>query len=96
MQSIVVVLLYALHLYNIVLLAYIILSWLLGFDIVNRRNAFVQSLMTFLQALTEPVLGRIRKIVPSIGNVDISPIIAFLLIIFLQDVLGRYVLPNVP
>jgi YggT family protein len=57
-----------------------ILSWLVAFDVVNLRNRFVASVAHFLDAVTAPVLAPIQRVIPSLGGVDISPIIAILLI----------------
>jgi YggT family protein len=57
-----------------------ILSWLVAFDVVNYRNRFVYNVARFLDAVTRPVLAPIQRIIPSLGGVDISPIIAILVI----------------
>ena len=57
-----------------------ILSWLVAFDVINLRNRFVASVANFLDAVTAPILRPIQRIVPPLGGVDISPIIAILLI----------------
>lgn len=59
-----------------------ILSWLVAFDVVNLRNRFVASVAQFLDAVTAPILYPIQRVIPSLGGVDISPIIAILLIQF--------------
>jgi len=59
-----------------------ILSWLVAFDVVNLRNRFVASVAHFLDAVTAPILYPIQRVIPSLGGVDISPIIAILLIQF--------------
>lgn len=57
-----------------------ILSWLVAFDVINYRNRFVYQFTRFLEAVTRPVLAPFQKIVPSLGGVDISPILAILVI----------------
>ena len=57
-----------------------VLSWLVAFNILNVRHPFARSLVYALDAVTRPVLRPIQKIVPSLGGVDISPIIAILII----------------
>ena len=57
-----------------------ILSWLFAFDVINRRNQFVYNAATFLDRVTDPILRPFRRIIPSIGGVDISPIIVLLLL----------------
>lgn len=57
-----------------------ILSWLFAFDVINRRNQFVYNVASFLDRVTDPILAPFRRIIPSIGGVDISPIIVLLLL----------------
>lgn len=57
-----------------------VLSWLFAFDVINRRNQFVYNVATFLDRVTDPILAPFRRIIPSIGGVDISPIIVLLLL----------------
>jgi len=68
-----------------------ILSWLVAFDVINLRNRFVYNVSRFLEAVTRPVLAPFQRIIPSLGGVDISPIIVILI---LQGVL-RYLLPMI-
>lgn len=77
---------YIIHLYIIVVIAGVILSWLVAFGLVNGHNAFVRSLYQALHAVTEPLLGPIRRILPDLGAIDISPIVLILGCIFVQDV----------
>jgi YggT family protein len=57
-----------------------ILSWLVAFDVINLRNRFVYNVSRFLDAVTRPVLRPVQRIIPSLGGVDISPIIVILVI----------------
>ena len=68
-----------------------ILSWLVAFDVINLRNQFVYNVARFLDAVTRPVLAPFQKIVPNLGGVDISPVLAILVISGIQ----RYLLPAV-
>ena len=63
-----------------------ILSWLIAFDVVNRRNRAVYTIADSLYRLTEPALRPIRKVLPDLGGLDISPVILILGLIFLRDV----------
>jgi YggT family protein len=85
----------ALQLYMYVVIAWVILSWLIAFNVVNTRNAFVGAVGDFLYRVTEPVLRPIRQMMPNLGGIDISPIILFLIIIFIQHVIAYYIYPNV-
>jgi YggT family protein len=78
---------YVLTLYVYVLLAAVVLSWLIAFNVVNTRNQFVGMLAEFLFRITEPVLRPIRNLLPNLGGIDISPIIVVLIIIFIQSVI---------
>jgi YggT family protein len=78
---------HVLTLYVYVLLAAVILSWLIAFNVVNTRNQFVGMLTEFLFRITEPVLRPIRNLMPNLGGIDISPIIVVLIIIFIQSVI---------
>ncbi len=63
-----------------------ILSWLIAFDVVNRRNRAVYTIADSLYRLTEPALRPIRKALPDLGGLDISPVILILGLIFIRDV----------
>jgi YggT family protein len=82
----------ALDLYKWVLIIWVVLSWLVAFGVVNTRNQIISTIGRALEALTEPVLRRIRRYVPSFGNVDISAVVAFLLILLIQLVIGRVII----
>jgi YggT family protein len=61
-----------------------ILSWLIAFDVVNRRNRVVDGIWNFTNRLSEPLLRPIRKVIPLIGGVDLSPMVLVLLLLFLD------------
>ena len=84
MQAVLAVILYILDIYRWVLIAMIIMSWLISFNVINTRNGFVEGLWRVLNQLTEPVLRPIRRIMPNFSGLDISPIIAFILIFFID------------
>ncbi len=64
-----------------------IMSWLLMFGVVNGHNPFVRSIWQAMQAVTEPLLGPIRRLLPNLGSVDISPVVLCFGCIFVRDVL---------
>src|SRR5690606_8775548 len=74
------------RLYIWVLIISAILSWLVAFNVVNTRNRFVYTVMDFLWRITEPALRPIRRILPNLGGIDISPVILILILMFVQDV----------
>ncbi|MEE9379973.1 MAG: YggT family protein [Hyphomonadaceae bacterium] len=78
-----------------VVIAQAILSWLVAFNVVNTSNQFVATVWRSLHQITEPVLRPIRRILPSAGGMDFSPMVLILGIIFLRQVIWRYGYPNV-
>ena len=95
MKSVLDVILLVLQLYVWLLIAAAILSWLIAFNVVNTHNQVVAMIADFLYKITEPVLRPIRSVLPNLGGIDISPIIVILIIFFLQNVIARYIYPNV-
>lgn len=95
MKAILDVVLIALNLYWWVIIIQAVLSWLIAFNVVNYRNQIVAQIDTTLRALTEPVLAPIRRRMPNLGAIDISPIVLLLGIILIQQVIIRYIYPNV-
>ena len=76
-----------LYLYTMVVVAQVILSWLVSFNVVNTRNRFVYMIGDFLHRATDPALKPIRKVMPNLGGLDISPIVLILGLIFVQRLL---------
>src|SRR5579862_4164517 len=85
----------ALELYIWIVIAMAIFSWLVAFNVVNTRNPVVHMIGDFLYRITEPALRPIRNMMPNLGGIDISPVILFLIIIFIRYVIALYILPNV-
>jgi YggT family protein len=79
-------------LYIWVILAMVIMSWLTAFNVVNARNPFVAQVDRALYALTNPVMGPVRRLIPSIGGLDISPILVVLLLEFVRRLVNSLVL----
>ena len=82
-----------LDIYMWLLIIWVILSWLVAFDVVNTRNRFVYLMSDFLFRITDPVLRPIRRVVPNISGIDISPIILILGIWFIQSLIREYFWP---
>jgi YggT family protein len=95
MRVILEIILMLLDIYWWVVLATIILSWLFAFNIINGRNRFVDAVWRALYALTEPVLRPIRRFIPTIGGLDLSPIVLFIAIYFVQRIIVVYIYPYV-
>ena len=74
-----------LQLYTFLVIAMVIMYWLLGFNVINRHNQVVDMIWRTLIALTEPVMRPIRNIMPSMGGLDISPLVLLLGIMFLRQ-----------
>jgi YggT family protein len=72
------------------LIAQAILSWLVSFGVVNRYNRAVALIGDFLWRVTEPVLRPIRRVLPDLGGIDISPVILILLLWFLRNLMFEY------
>jgi len=84
MHALIWLIITVLDLYVWILIASAVLSWLIAFNVVNVRNRFVAMIEDFCRRLTEPVLAPIRRVIPSLGGIDISPMILILLIMFLE------------
>ena len=82
-----------LKLYSYVVIANVIISWLIAFNILNTQNRFVYSILELTHKLTEPFLTRIRRFLPNLGSLDISPIILLLLIWFVEMCMKLYIAP---
>ena len=73
-----------------VFLIMIIMSWLISFNVINTRNQFVAAVWRVLNQLTEPILKPIRRIIPPVGGLDLSPLVVFVIIFFLQQLIASY------
>ena len=95
MRAVLDVVILALELYKYIIIASAVMSWLIAFNVVNIRNDFVRSIWNTLVAMTDPVLRPIRRFMPNTGGIDISPVILFLAIILIEDIIERYIYPYV-
>ena len=84
-----------LKLYSYVVVANVILSWLIAFNILNTQNRFIYSILELSYRLTDPILIRIRRFLPNLGSLDISPIILLLLIWFIEMCMKLYIAPMI-
>lgn len=82
---------YLITLYTYVVIGSVVMSWLIAFNVVNPYNQFVRTIWNAFNALTEPLLRPIRRILPDLGGIDISPVVLLLGCYFIQSV----VLPNI-
>ena len=84
-----------LKLYSYVVIANVIVSWLIAFNILNTQNRFVYSILELSYKLTDPILNKIRRFLPNLGSLDISPIILLLLIWFIEMCMKRDIAPMI-
>ena len=82
-----------LKLYSYVVIANVVISWHVAFNILNTTNRFVYAILEFTYRLTDPFLNRIRRFLPNLGAFDISPIILLLLIWFVEMCMKLYLAP---
>jgi YggT family protein len=95
MRAILDIILLVLQIYIWLLIAAAVLSWLIAFNVVNTRNQVVTTIGEFLYRITEPLLRPIRSLLPNLGGIDVSPVILILLILFIENIIIRYIYPNV-
>jgi YggT family protein len=81
--------------YWYVVIAAVILSWLIAFNVINTRNQIVAMIADFLYRATEPVFRPIRQLMPNLGGIDFSPLIVLLIIYVIERSIVLYVYPNV-
>ena len=84
-----------LKLYSYVVIANVIISWLIAFNVLNTQNRFVYGILELSYKLTEPFLNKIRRFLPNLGSIDISPIILLLLIWFIEMCMKLYIAPMI-
>ena len=84
-----------LKLYSYVVVANVVISWLIAFNILNTGNRFVYAILELTYRLTDPILVKIRRFLPNLGSLDISPIILLLLIWFIEMCMKLYIAPLV-
>ena len=95
MRAVLDVILLVLQLYTYVIIIVAIMSWLIAFNVINVYNNVVRTIWDALNAMTEPVLRPIRNVLPNFSGLDLSPLVLLLLIFLIQDVIAKYIYPNV-
>ena len=90
MNSLLGLLIQIINLYQLILLIYIISTWLVNFNVINMSNRFVYTLMEAMYKLCEPSLNLVRRYVPNFGNIDVSPIIVLFGLEFIKSLLNEY------
>ena len=79
--------------YSYIIIANVLISWLIAFNILNTQNRFVYSILELSYRLTDPILNKIRGFLPNLGTLDISPVILLLLIWFIEMCMKLYIAP---
>ena len=93
MKSIFILLDSLISIYLWVVIINALLSWLVAFNILNTQNRFIYSILDLTYRLTDPILNKIRRFLPNLGSLDISPIILLLLIWFIEMCMKLYIAP---
>ena len=92
MEPLVILIYRIIDIYFYILILNVILSWLIAFNLLNTQSRFVGMILYASQRLTNPLLNPIRRFLPNLGGLDISPIVLILLLFFIQDSLRIYLL----
>ena len=90
MQSLLILIDTALNLYLWCIIISAIMSWLSAYNVVNTHNQVVYTIYNFLYRITEPALRPIRRFIPNLGGIDVSPVVLILLIVFVRNLLKEY------
>lgn len=93
--TIIQTLLFVIGIYKWIVIAMVIFSWLYAFNVVNNSNRFVAMVGEFLYKATEPLLRPIRRFMPDLGGLDISPIILFVIIFFVERIIINVLAPAI-
>ena len=94
MRAILDLILLILNLYTWVIILSAVFSWLIAFNMLNYNNNIVRTIWTTLNALTEPLLAPIRRRMPNLGAIDLSPVVLLLGIFLLERIIVYYVYPT--
>lgn len=79
--------------YQWIVIAAVIVSWLINFQIINTQNRVVYSILEVLHKMTEPVFGIVRRVLPNMGGLDLSPIVVLFGLFFLQTFIATTLIP---
>ena len=94
MKSIFILLDSVITIYLWIIIINAILSWLVAFNILNTQNRFVFSILDATYKLTDPVLNKIRRFIPNLGSIDISPVILILILMFIRNLVFEVFAPS--
>ncbi len=94
MKSIFILLDSIITIYLWIIIINAILSWLVAFNILNTQNRFVFSVLDATYKMTDPILNKIRRYIPTFGSIDVSPVILILLLMFLRNLIFEIFAPG--
>ena len=94
MNSLLYLIIQIINLFQFVLIVYIILTWLVNFNVINTGNRFVYAILDVSYRLTAPPLNFIRRYMPNLGSIDISPVILILGLMFFRNLVFEYLAPS--
>ncbi|MBB5222538.1 YggT family protein [Amaricoccus macauensis] len=89
MGSLILVLLFIIKIVWWIVLAHVVMSWLIGFNVLNRNQPIVWNIWTGLNRVLEPIYGPIRRVLPNMGGLDLSPLVLIVILYALQTILVR-------
>ena len=95
MQSLFYLLIQILDLYWWIVIINVIISWLIGFNVLNTQNRFVFMIFDFTNRLTNPILNKIRNFLPNFGTIDASPVVLLLALWFIKSLMYEYLRPAI-
>ena len=94
MKSIFILLDSIITIYLWIIIINAVLSWLVAFNILNTQNRFVFAILDATYKMTDPVLNKIRRFIPTFGSIDISPVILILILMFLRNIIFEIFAPG--
>ncbi|MBO6480976.1 MAG: YggT family protein [Pelagibacteraceae bacterium] len=94
MKSVLILLDSVVTIYIWILIINALLSWLIAFNVLNTSNRLVYSLLDISYKMTDPLLRPIRNFLPNLGNIDVSPVVLILLLMFLRNLIFEYLAPG--
>ena len=94
MKSVLILLDSIVTIYIWILIINALLSWLIAFNVLNTSNRLVYSLLDISYKITNPLLKSIRNFLPNLGNIDVSPVVLILLLMFLRNLIFEYLAPG--
>ena len=94
MKSVLILLDNVIHFYIWILIINAVLSWLVAFGVLNVQNRFVYTILEFSYKITAPPLNVIRRYLPNLGSIDISPVVLILVLMFLRNLVFEMFAPS--